>query len=148
MTSAPHQLVLRRIVLLSAAALAMILAPAAVLAQGPPAVHEVMIFVNDDGSLSYSQDPVYAYPGDMVVFSAPGSSSWSVTFTGETPFANRQIGGPGDQSRRVPVLPTAAAGSYFYVASVQMGDITYEEDPEIIVRGRGEELPSEAPRSH
>lgn len=147
MISASHRALLLRLAVFPAIVLGLVLAPAAVVAQGPPAEHQVMIFVNDDGSLSYSQDPVYAYPGDMVIFSAPGSSSWSVTFTGETPFANREIRGNGNQSRRVPVLPTAAAGSYFYVASVQMGDEIYEEDPEIIVRGRGDDEGVERPKS-
>jgi plastocyanin len=104
-----------------------------------PAVYQVVISVDPStGALSYSQDPVIAYPGDRVVFSAPGVSTWTVTFHGETPFSNREISGTGEQSRNVPILPTAATGSYAYDVSVTVGDRTFVEDPEIIVRARDE----------
>ena len=102
-----------------------------------PVVHEVVISVDPStGVLSYSLDPVEAIHRDRVVFSAPGVESWSVTFTGETPFENRVITGSGEQSRNVPILPTVAVGTYKYNVSVTVGGQTFTQDPEIIVRDR------------
>lgn len=116
--------------------------PARAEAQEPPetpepVVHEVVISVDvSTGVLSYSLDPVEAMARDRVVFSAPGVESWTVTFTGETPFQDRVITGNGEQSRNVPILPTAAVGTYKYAVSVTVGGRTFTQDPEIIVRDR------------
>ena len=87
-------------------------------------------------SSGYSQDPVIADRGDRISFSAPGATSFTIRFREGTPFENRVISGTGEQARIVPVLPEAAYGSYFYDASVTIGERTYVEDPEIIIRDR------------
>ena len=99
--------------------------------------HRVVISLNEQGELQYSLDPVVAYPGDRVVFSAPGMQSWTVTFRGATPFADRVISGTGTQERNVPILPNTAAGTYSYDVSVTRDGETVVEDPDIIVRDRG-----------
>lgn len=102
-------------------------------------VHQVVISLNPEtGALQYSLNPVVAFPGERVVFSAPGMDSWTVTFQGATPFANREISGTGEDVRNVPILPAAAAGTYKYDVSVTVGGRTVTEDPEIIVRPPGE----------
>ena len=105
------------------------------------AIHRVVISLDAQGGLQYSLNPVVAYPGDRVIFSAPGMDSWSVTFPEATPFANRTISGNGTQERNVPILPDAAAGTYKYDVSVTVDGRTVTEDPDIIVRGRGDPTP-------
>lgn len=120
----------------SLALLAGLLLPVGLFAQQPQ-VHEVVIGVDvATGELSYSLDPVVAFRGDRVVFSAPGVESWTVRFPEDTPFGNREITGSGEQSRTVPILPAAAFQSYKYDVSVTVGGETFTEDPEIIVRDR------------
>lgn len=114
-------------------------APAA--AQDGPQVFDVVIsFDTSSEAWSFSLDPVVVEQGrgDRIVFSAPGVDSWSVSFPegSATPFQNRVIQGNGRQSRNVPVLPEAAAGTYKYDVSVTVGGRTYTVDPEIVVRPR------------
>lgn len=118
-------------------ALTFVVLPTRAEAQGGVTVHRVVISLDQNGSLRYSLNPVIAYPGDRVVFSAPGMDSWTVTFQGQTPFQNRVIGGTGSDQRNVPILPTAATGRYKYDVSVTVDGRTVTEDPDIIVRGRG-----------
>jgi len=122
---------------LSVVALLTLLVGSTPLQAQQPEVHQLVISVDvQTGELSYSHDPLLAYPRDRIVFSAPGVDEWTVTFTGDTPFSNRVIRGRGDQSRNVPVLPAAAIGSYKYDVSVTVDGVTFTEDPEIIIRDR------------
>jgi plastocyanin len=108
-------------------------------AEAQATVHQVVITVDvETGALSYSLDPVIAFPGDLVEFVAP-QGSWRVTFNQQTPFVEQSIANDQPQPRRVPIRGNAEPGSYKYTVFVTIGDQTYSEDPEVIVRGRGEQ---------
>jgi hypothetical protein len=92
----------------------------------------------ETGDISFSLDPVIAVQGDRIRFSAPGAEEFCVVFQGETPFADREICGGGDQGRNVPILPDAPVGTYKYDAQVTLNGEQYVVDPEIVVRGRGD----------
>jgi len=129
----------RSLGLLSFVVLGLAVGPAAIEAQGN-ALHRVVISVNTvTGALSFSIDPVITEPGDRVMFEGIGVDTWAVTFQGDTPFAGRVIQARGNESRTVPILPNAAAGTYKYDASVTVGGQVFSRDPEIVVRGRGEQ---------
>jgi hypothetical protein len=108
-------------------------------AEAQATVHQVVITVDvETGAISYSLNPVIAFPGDLVEFLAP-QGSWRVTFNQLTPFVEQSIANDQPQPRRVPIRGNAEPGSYKYTVFVTIGDQTYSEDPEVIVRGRGEQ---------
>ena len=124
-----------------AVALAALLAVPSAGAGQEATTHTVVISFNDQGELQYSLDPVIAYPGDRVVFRAVGIQSWTITFPDGTPFSERTISATGDQARTMPILPNAAVRSYAYDVSATRNGETVIEDPEIIVRDRGNGTP-------
>ena len=114
--------------------------PTEVAAQDPaPVVHQVVITLNTEGQVVLSLDPVLAIPRDRVVFSAPGSESFTIDFPEGTPFQNRTLTGSGDQPGTPPVpIPPGKVREqpYKYDITLVVGGTTYTLDPEIVVRDR------------
>lgn len=89
-------------------------------------------FLYRDTARRESQNPVYAAPGDLIIWRAD-DGPWAVHHGPLTPFRVLRIHGRPSQWAGAQVRADATFGKYRYFVAVEIGDTIWMDDPDDMI---------------